>query len=288
MGVKLASFRVADRDSYGAVMDDGVAEASKAFRQRFAHLREVLEAGATFELADNLEKDRLPADELEFLPPVTRPDKILCVGVNYRPHIAEMGREVPEYPVVFVRFPGSLVGHDRPILRPAVSGQFDFEGELAVVIGRRARHVSRDAALEYVGGYCCFMDGSVRDWQRHTMQFTPGKNFEDSGAMGPCIVTADEIPDPSVLELTTRVNGEVMQQGRVAELVFDIPALVEYCSTFAQLLPGDIIATGTPGGVGAARTPPAWLKDGDVVEVDIAKVGLLRSPVRDAPPVTGA
>lgn len=286
--MKLASFRIADRNSYGAVTEDGVAEASRAFRQRFADLRAVLEAGATLELADNLERDRRSGDELEFLPPVTRPDKILCVGVNYRPHIAEMGRDVPEYPVVFVRFPGSLVGHERPILRPQVSEQFDFEGELAVVIGKRARHVSRHAAPEYVGGYCCFLDGSVRDWQRHTMQFTPGKNFESSGAMGPCIVTADAIPDPSVLELTTRVNGEVMQHGRVEELVFDIPALVEYCSTFAELLPGDIIATGTPGGVGAARTPPAWLKNGDVVEVDIANVGLLRSPVRDAPPAKGA
>ena len=286
--MKLASFRIADRDSYGAVREDGVVEASQAFRRRFADLRAVLEADAMFELAGSLEEHRLPAAEFEFLPPVTRPDKILCVGVNYRPHIAEMGREVPAYPVVFVRFPGSLVGHDRPILRPEVSEQFDFEGELAVIIGRRARHVSRDEALEFVGGYCCFMDGSVRDWQRHTMQFTPGKNFESSGAMGPCIVTADVIPDPSVLELTTRVNGKVRQRGRVAELVFDIPSLIEYCSTFAELLPGDVIATGTPGGVGAARTPPAWLQDGDVVEVDIGDVGLLRSPVRDAPAAKGA
>ncbi len=286
--MKLASFRIADRDSYGAVMEDGVAEASQAFRLRFADLRAVLEAGATHELVGNLEEKRLPVAELEFLPPVIRPDKILCVGVNYRPHIAEMGREVPEYPVVFVRFPGSLVGHDRPILRPVVSGQFDFEGELAVVIGRRARHISRHEALEYVAGYCCFMDGSVRDWQRHTMQFTPGKNFDSSGAMGPWITTSDAIPDPSVLELTTRVNGQVMQRGSVADLVFDIPALIEYCSTFAELLPGDVIATGTPGGVGAARTPPRWLEDGDVVEVDIADVGLLRSPVRDANAAKGA
>ena len=282
--MKLASFRIAERDSYGVVMEDGVAEASQAFRRRYSGLRAVLEAGAVRELADNLGGARLSADELEFLPPVPRPDKILCVGVNYRPHIVEMGREVPEYPVVFVRFPGSLVGHGRPIFRPAESRQFDFEGELAIVIGKRARHISRNEALEYVGGYCCFMDGSVRDWQRHTMQFTPGKNFDKSGAVGPCIVTADEIPDPSELELTTHVNGELMQQGRLAELVFDIPALVEYCSTFAELLPGDVIATGTPGGVGAARTPPAWLKQGDVVEVEIDGVGLLRSPVRDAPP----
>jgi len=286
--MKLASFRTANRDSYGAVTEDGVMEVSKAFRQKFANLQAVIDAGASREIGDNLEGARLRAGELEFLPPVTQPDKILCVGVNYRPHIAEMGREVPEYPVVFVRFPGSLVGHETPILRPEISEQFDFEGELAVVIGKRARHVPREHALEYVGGYCCFMDGSVRDWQRHTMQFTPGKNFDKSGAIGPCIVTGDSIPDPSKLELITRVNGEVMQQGRVDELVFDIPALIEYCSTFAELLPGDIIATGTPGGVGAARTPPAWLRDGDVIEVDIAGIGVLRSPVRDAPAANGA
>jgi 2-keto-4-pentenoate hydratase/2-oxohepta-3-ene-1,7-dioic acid hydratase in catechol pathway len=206
--------------------------------------------------------------------------KILCVGVNYRPHIEEMGREVPEYPVVFTRFPGSLVADGEALIRPAVSEQFDFEGELAVVIGRRARHVSRADAFDYIGGYCCFMDGSVRDWQRHTGQFTAGKNFERSGAIG-AVVAASEVPDPTQLELTTTVNGEVMQEGRVADLVFDIPALIEYCSTFAELLPGDVIATGTPGGVGAARNPPVWLRDGDSVEVAIAGIGVLSNPVRD-------
>ena len=210
--------------------------------------------------------------------------KILCVGVNYRPHIEEMGREVPDHPVVFVRFPESLVRDGEAIIRPSVSEQFDFEGELAVVIGREAHRVARDEALECVAGYCCFMDGSVRDWQRHTMQFTPGKNFDRSGAIGP-MVSASEIPDPTILELTTRVNGEVMQQGRVADLVFDIPALIEYCSTFTTLQPGDIIATGTPGGVGAARKPPVWLQDGDLVEVEISHIGVLTNPVRDEKPV---
>ncbi len=206
--------------------------------------------------------------------------KILCVGVNYRPHIAEMGREVPDHPVVFTRFPASLVGDGEPLLRPQVSEQYDFEGELAVVIGRPARHVPREDALAYVAGYCCFMDGSVRDWQRHTSQFTPGKNFDRSGAIGP-MVAATDIPDPAVLELTTRVNGEAMQRGRVADLVFDVPTLIAYCSTFTELLPGDVIATGTPGGVGAARTPAVWLRSGDVVEVEIDGIGVLRNPVRD-------
>jgi 2-keto-4-pentenoate hydratase/2-oxohepta-3-ene-1,7-dioic acid hydratase in catechol pathway len=206
--------------------------------------------------------------------------KILCVGVNYRPHIEEMGREVPTYPVVFIRLPGSLVNDGEALLRPSVSEQFDFEGELAVVIGQRARHVARADAFDYIGGYCCFMDGSVRDWQRHTGQFTAGKNFDRSGAIGPVVPAAD-IADPRKLELTTRVNGNVMQEGRIADLVFDIPALVEYCSTFTELLPGDVIATGTPGGVGAARKPPVWLRDGDLVEVAITGIGTLTNPVRD-------
>ena len=206
--------------------------------------------------------------------------KILCVGVNYRPHIEEMGREIPSYPVVFTRFASSLVGPGEPVIRPQASEQLDFEGELAIVIGKNARHVSRENALDYVAGYCCFLDGSVRDWQRHTGQFTAGKNFDRSGAIGPMVPAAD-VPDPTTLELTTRVNGEVMQRGNVADLVFDIPRLIEYCSTFTELRPGDIIATGTPGGVGAARTPPVWLKDGDVVEVDISGIGVLRNPVQD-------
>jgi len=206
--------------------------------------------------------------------------KILCVGVNYRPHIEEMGRDIPEYPVVFVRFGSSLVGDGEPVIRPQVSEQFDFEGELAVIIGKPARHVSREDAFDYIAGYCCFLDGSVRDWQRHTGQFTAGKNFERSGAIGP-MVAAEDVGDPTALELTTRVNGEVMQEGRVSDLVFDIPALVEYCSTFTELQPGDVIATGTPGGVGAARRPPVWLKDGDLVEVAISGLGVLSNPVRD-------
>ena len=213
--------------------------------------------------------------------------KILCVGVNYRPHIEEMGREIPEYPVVFVRFASSLVGDGEPVICPRVSEKFDFEGELAVIIGRPARHVSREDALDYIAGYCCFLDGSVRDWQRHTGQFTAGKNFDRSGAMGP-MVPAAEVGDPSSLALVTRVNGEVMQKGRVSELVFDIPALIQYCSTFTELRPGDVIATGTPGGVGAARKPPVWLQDGDLVEVEITGLGVLSNPVRDEFPANAA
>ncbi|MBT8088244.1 MAG: fumarylacetoacetate hydrolase family protein [Gammaproteobacteria bacterium] len=279
--MKLASFLIDDRPAYGLLVNGAVNVASADFRARYPTLRDVIAAQAQADLAQNVDESALAAAELRFLPPLPNAGKIICVGVNYRPHIKEMGRQVPDFPVVFTRFASSLVGHEQPIVRPSVSHQLDFEGELAVVIGRAARHVSRELALDCVAGYSCFMDGSVRDFQRHTTQFTAGKNFDRSGAMGPAVATADEVGDPRELELTTRVNGEVMQTGRVAELVFDIAALIEYCSTFTELLPGDVIATGTPGGVGAARKPPVWLQADDTVEVGIPGVGVLLNRVMD-------
>lgn len=279
--MRLVSFEHEGHSSYGVASDDCIREASGSLRKRFADVRSLIAGNAYTDLLEDAGGAEFSAARVRYLPAIVNSDKILCVGVNYRPHIAEMGRQVPDRPVVFVRFRSSMVGHREAILRPCVSEQFDYEGELAVVIGKRARHVSRASALEHVAGYCCFMDGSIRDWQTHTHQFTPGKNFHKSGAIGPCMVSADEIPDPSVLQLTTRVNGEVMQLGRLADLVFDVPGLIEYCSTFSELLPGDVIATGTPGGVGAARTPPVWLKPGDTVEVEIPGVGLLRNTVMD-------
>jgi 2-keto-4-pentenoate hydratase/2-oxohepta-3-ene-1,7-dioic acid hydratase in catechol pathway len=192
-----------------------------------------------------------------------------------------MGREMPDKPVLFVRFSGSQVGHGQALVRPRVSTQYDFEGELAIIIGKRCRHVAQNEAFDVIAGYACFMDGSVRDWQRHTAQFTPGKNFHASGALGPWLTTTDEVDDVCALELQTRVNDDVMQAARVEDLIFDIPALVQYCSTFAELEPGDVIATGTPGGVGAARKPPVWLRAGDRVEVEIGQVGKLSNPVVD-------
>jgi len=278
--MRLASFERKGRPGFGIVVGNGVVDLAARFAGKANSLREAL---ASFGLQ---ELERLASSapdfgvaEVAFAPVIPDAAKLICIGVNYMPHIKEMGRERPERPVVFVRFGDSIVGHGQPLLAPRESEQFDFEGELAVVIGKRARRVTRERALDYVAGYSCFNDGSLRDYQRHSGQFTPGKNFHASGSFGPWLVTTDEIPDPRKLTLTTRLNGAVMQHESVGELCFDVPQLIEYCSTFAQLEPGDVIVTGTPGGVGAGRKPPVWMKDGDSVEVEISGIGTLRNPV---------
>ncbi|MCK6370681.1 MAG: fumarylacetoacetate hydrolase family protein [Gammaproteobacteria bacterium] len=279
--MKFASFRVRGMPGYGLVTGDGLQPVPATFMARYPDLRAVLDAGALEAAAAAAQANpRRPEPQLVRMDPVIPdPGKILCVGVNYLAHIREMGREPPDYPVIFTRYPGSLVGSGEPIVRPSVSTQYDFEGELAFVIGRRARHVPRERALECVAGYSCFMDGSVRDFQRQTSQFTAGKNFPGSGAFGPHLVTSEEIPDPAALHLTTRLNGEVMQSAPIGDMRFGVADLVAYCSTFTELEPGDVITTGTPSGVGFARNPPVWLVPGDVLEVGIDGIGLLRNTV---------
>ncbi len=219
-------------------------------------------------------------EEVTLLPPVLAPRRILCIGLNYHDHRAETGRgHDTANPTVFTRFPSSLVGHGHPIVQPRASSQLDYEGELAIIIGKPGRAIAPGRAFEHIAGYSCFMDGSVRDFQRHTSQFTPGKNFDRSGSFGPWLVTRDDVPDPASLRLQTRVNGEVFQDATTDLLIFDIPTLVAYCSTFTTLEPGDVIATGTPGGVGSARDPQIWLRPGDIVEIDISDVGVLTNPV---------
>lgn len=278
--MRISSFVINERSTYGLMQGDQIREVSSGLRARYPDLRSLLQADSLAALERDAPQAIHAADAVEFLPVIPNPDKLICVGVNYRPHIEEMGREVPDYPVVFVRFPGSLAGHDQPIQKPRVSPEYDFEGELAIVIGKPAHNVPREKAFDVIAGYCCFMDGSIRDWQRHTMQFTAGKNFIKSGASGPCLVTSDEISDPEAMRLTTRVNGAIMQEGRISDLIFDIPRLIEYCSTFTELLPGDVIATGTPGGVGAGRDPKVWLQVDDVVEVEVSGIGCLRNQVQ--------
>jgi 2-keto-4-pentenoate hydratase/2-oxohepta-3-ene-1,7-dioic acid hydratase in catechol pathway len=279
--MRLLSFESNGRPGFGVVVGDGVVDASERLAGKPRSLREALAAGALplLERMSAMQADFRLSD-VTFTPVI--PDaaaKLLCVGVNYMPHIREMGRERPDQPVIFVRFRDSIVGHEQALLKPRESEQLDFEGELAVIIGKRARRVAKDRALDYVAGYACFNDGSVRDFQRHSGQFTPGKNFHASGAFGPWLVTADETGNPRELALTTRLNGTVMQHESVGELCFDVPHLIEYCSTWTQLEPGDVIVTGTPGGVGAGRKPPVWMKPGDSIEVEISKIGTLRNSV---------
>jgi len=218
-------------------------------------------------------------DEITFLPPIPDPDKIICVGLNYLSHVLEGGREPPKKPTIFTRWANTQVGHGQAIVRPNVSETLDYEGELAVVIGNACRHVKAADFASVVAGYSCYNDGSVREWQRHSGQFTPGKNFPSTGGFGPWIVTPDEMGDVTRQSLLTRLNGEEVQRATLDDLVFDVPALVEYCSTFTRLEPGDVIITGTTGGVGAYRKPPLWMKPGDIVEVEISGIGTLRNTV---------
>jgi 2-keto-4-pentenoate hydratase/2-oxohepta-3-ene-1,7-dioic acid hydratase in catechol pathway len=280
--MKFCSFIASGVNAYGIVHNDEIRAVGEEFAARYPDLKSAIAANALVPAAQSARTGAsYSLDAVRFMPLIPRPAKILCVGMNYMAHIREMGREPPEYPAIFIRFADSLVGHGESTLRPGVSGHYDFEGELAVIIGRAARYVKAADALDYVAGYTCFMDGSVRDFQRHTTQFTAGKNFPASGALGPWLVTKDELPDPRLLKLETRVSGEVMQTGDIDDLCIDIPAMIEYISTMTPLAPGDVIATGTPSGVGAARTPPRWLQSGDIVEVDIDGIGILRTTVAD-------
>lgn len=281
--MKFASFRIHGVAGYGLVTEEGLRPVPATFAARHPDLKSVLAAGALDAAARAARANpRLPDPaEVVLEAVIPNPGKILCVGVNYLGHIREMGREPPAHPVLFVRFPDTLVGHERPIIRPRVSSQYDFEGELAFIIGRRARYIAREQALDYVAGYACLMDGSLRDFQRQTSQFTAGKNFPASGSFGPHLVTTDEVPDPTALRLETRLNGTVMQRAPTGDMRFGVADLLAHASTITQLEPGDVITTGTPGGVGFARQPPVWLQAGDVLEVEISGLGVLRNRVAD-------
>lgn len=279
--MRFASFSIRGVAGYGLVTAAGLRPVGGPFLARYPSLKAAIAGGALAAAANSAEGNPRVPDPADIAYEALIPDagKILCVGVNYLAHMKEMGRDPPAHPFMFVRFADSLTGHGCPLVRPAVSQQHDYEGELAVVIGRPARNVPVDRALDYVAGYSCFNDGSIRDFQGHSQQVTAGKNFPASGSFGPHLVTADEIPDPKALHLQTRLNGQVMQDAPIADMRFGVAELIAYCSTFTQLSPGDAISTGTPSGVGYARKPQVWLKPGDTVEVEISAIGVLRNTV---------
>lgn len=279
--MKLISFRYQGRPTFGVVIDNnGVVDLMpRLARQNVVTLREALMADA---IKPALWRGVIPdayLNEVMLLPPIPDPDKIVCVGLNYEAHRIETGRDKMKYPVLFTRWADTQVAHGQPLVKPLESDKFDFEGELAVVIGKGGRRIPEDKAMEHVAGFSCYHDGSVRDWQGHSPQFTAGKNFPSTAGFGPWIVSPDEAPPPAQMTIATTLNGAEMQRSSVGDLIFAVPYLVSYISRFTPLAPGDVIATGTPGGVGYARKPPIYMKAGDVAEVTITGVGTLVNPV---------
>lgn len=275
--MRFASFTIHGRPSWGAVRERGVT----MLHERWPALRDAIAADA---LAEAGEADAPVAalDEVVWRPVIADPGKILCVGLNYEDHRKETGRAVVSQPTIFTRFADSQTAHRAPIVMPAESDRLDYEGELAVVIGRAGRAIAEDEALAHVAGYSCYNDGSVRDWQNHSIQFTPGKNWPGTGAFGPWLVTPDEFGPLGPQRLQTRLNGAVMQDALLSDMIFSVPRLIAYCSTFTPLSPGDVIVSGTPGGVGAKREPPVFLRVGDRVEVEIDGIGTLENGVARA------
>jgi 2-keto-4-pentenoate hydratase/2-oxohepta-3-ene-1,7-dioic acid hydratase in catechol pathway len=282
--LKIATFTAGERTSYGVVVDDGIADLTG--KLPYASLLDVLRAGALGEVrkAADGTKATVALKDVTLLPPVLGPEKILCIGVNYANRNAEYkdNTEQAKYPSMFFRTPGSFTGHDQPLIRPPESTQLDYEGEIALVIGREGRRIARDKAMDHIAGYTLCNEGTIRDWTRHAkFNVTQGKNFDATGSLGPYFVSADEIDPAKPLHLTTAVNGETRQDDTTANLIFTFPALIAYVSTFMTLKPGDIIVTGTPVGAGARFDPPRWLKPGDVIEISVPGIGTLRNGVAD-------
>lgn len=284
--MKLASFVHSGAVRIGLVEGCNLVELVSESEQILT-MKQLIQQGLPGALAGLRRGQTLPLDATELLPPVPDAGKVVGIGLNYHRHAMETGKATPTHPAFFARFAEAQVGHGAPLVRPRQSEQFDFEGELTVIIGRRARHVALDRALDHVAGYCCFADNSVRDFQRHSMTGMAGKNFPASGACGPWMVTADEVPDPDRLTVITRLNGVEVQRGATADMIFSVARLIAYLSTVMELVPGDMIATGTPEGVGSARHPPLWLHPGDRLEVEIPGIGKLSNPVVAEQPTAG-
>ncbi|MCY1505054.1 hypothetical protein D9M68_392480 [compost metagenome] len=280
--MKLLSFERQGLASWGLLAEDGrIIDGQPLTQGRYRSLRAALQAQALPDIA-RAARGRaadVSLEDVQLLPVIPDPEKILCVGLNYEDHRRETNREPTGEPTLFLRVATSQVGHGLAIRCPAESHKLDYEGEIAVVIGKGGRRISQEDAYAHIAGYAPYNDASVRDWQQHTSQWTPGKNFDATGAFGPWMATRDEVPDGADLSLSTRLNGEVVQHATTAQLIFSIPRLIQYISRFATLEPGDVIVTGTPGGVGFKRNPPLFMKDGDIVEVEVGSVGCLSNRV---------
>lgn len=273
--MRLACFEIEGRRRLGAVNGDTVTDLGAADGSGF---QDLLLGSPIKPQAPAGNATSWPLSSVTQLPPLASPAaKVLALGWAYKSHQDETGHKADPFPFFFLKHAQSLVGHRQPIIRPSVSESYDFEGEFVVVIGKPGRHIPESQAMEHVAGYSILMDGSVRDWQKHSV--TAGKNFDRSSSFGPWIVTRDEVADPHALNLTTRLNGDVVQQASTGQLAWSVAYLVHYCSTFTTLQTGDVVSTGTPGGVGSKRTPPLWLRPGDVLEVEVSGVGTLSNTV---------
>lgn len=276
--MKLVSYLVSGRASFGLLTQNGIVDLKEKLGNKYADLKSLLADPEGLAVAKTYLDAPSDIDEqdITYLPVIPNPNKILCVGMNYAEKRAEFN-ETSSAPTLFVRFPDSQTGHKTNIIKPAITNELDYEGELAIIIGKEGFRIKPEEALSHVAGYSCYMDGSIRDWQ-YTW-FTAGKNWPSTGAFGPCITTSDEIPDPTVLSLTTYLNGQEMQHDCIKNLVHTVPELISYISTFTRLSPGDVILTGSPGGVGKKRNPPVFMKDGDKIEVEITGIGRLTNYV---------
>jgi 2-keto-4-pentenoate hydratase/2-oxohepta-3-ene-1,7-dioic acid hydratase in catechol pathway len=277
--MQLLSYRVEGRSCFGAAAADGVIDLGR--RLGGASLMDLLSTRGLADAPDAIRGARAdhPWAAVRYDPVIPRPNKIICVGLNYADHVAETGRQQAAHPTIFTRFADTQIGHEEPIVRPRLSEAVDYEGELALIIGKPGRYIEAARALDHVAGFSCYNDVSIRDFQRQTTQFTPGKNFPATGPFGPFLVTPDEVGPLGPQRIQTRLNGQVVQDSTLAHMIFPPAVLIASVSQWTKLEPGDVIVTGTPGGVGAARTPPLWMKAGDVVEVEIDGVGLLRNRV---------
>lgn len=283
--MRYLSFRIGQRESYGAWNDRGIVDLGSRFKERYPTLKALIAAGFPQEVVAAAEgAPDLAEDDIEYLPTIPDATNIWCLALNYVEHHKEVesaGRlqELPKQPALFMRSIDSVVGHKQPLLHPGISDQFDYEGELGVIIGKAGRNVPESQALDYVAGYTIVNEGSVRDWQFHTRQITPGKNWYHSGSIGPWMVPTSEISNPHNLRIVTKLNGETLQDGTTADMVHKIDKFISYLSTITVLRPGDILSTGTPSGVGFSRKPPIYMKVGDVCEISIEAIGTLRNHV---------